>query len=387
MCAHREPSKIPRWEVISDLQSSSQSSRRSPSDSQSVDIVAIGSSSKRKAAFPSMGSQRHQKIARTDTSHYPGRSIKETEATSRTRDTFESRSTTTSPISTKRKRRKVILPQNREALQRLIAPLTVDSRQNGHLFRPRNTGLGSEATRIRPQKNPVEIIELLSDSDTPPPGDASNPIVLDSGDEADEPGSLVYPLLEVSRSTPRRENIHPDPPSGSNHLARSHTPQSSSPPDTSNIGDEFHDAAPPSVQRASLSPQSEHSIRAVDQPSVVNGKPDQTSLPIQDNSEIQDKMPNGVSENTREASSPVASSSSPMSPESRNKEVSDRLAISRISSSPNQSHLPPGDAFADRLLFQFAELCIVDDRDCGKASSELQQLDKVLLQDPLATSK
>lgn len=110
--------------VFVDLQSSSQSSRRSPSDSQSVDIVAIGSSSKRKAAFPSMGSQRPQKIARTDTSHYPGRSIKETEATSRTRDTFESRSTTTSPISTKRKRRKVILPQNREVLQRLIAPLT-----------------------------------------------------------------------------------------------------------------------------------------------------------------------------------------------------------------------------------------------------------------------
>lgn len=193
----------------------------------------------------------------------------------------------------------------------------------------------------------MEIIELLSDSDTPPPGDASNPIVLDSGDEADEPGSPVYPLLEVSRSTPRRENIHPDPPSGSNHLARSHTSQSSSPPDTSNIGDEFHDAAPPSVQRASLSPQSEHSIRAVDQPSVVNGKPDQTSLPIQDNSEIQDKMPNGVSENTREASSPVASSPSPMSPESRNNEISDRLAISRISSSPNRSHLPPGDASAD----------------------------------------
>jgi hypothetical protein len=47
----------------------------------------------------------------------------EPEATPRTRDTFESRSTTTSPISTKKKRRKVML-QNREALQRLIAPLT-----------------------------------------------------------------------------------------------------------------------------------------------------------------------------------------------------------------------------------------------------------------------
>ena len=190
----------------------------------------------------------------------------------------------------------------------------------------------------------MEVIELLSDSDTPPPGDASNPILLDSDDEADQRGSSVYPLLEASQSTLRRKNIDPDPPSGSNHLARSHTLQNSSPPDT---GDEFHDAESPSVQRISLSPQSEHSIQAVDQPSAVNGKTDHRSLPIRDSSEIQDKMPDGVSENTREASSPVASPPSPMSPESRNMGISDRLAISRISSSPNRSHLPPVDASAD----------------------------------------
>ena len=192
----------------------------------------------------------------------------------------------------------------------------------------------------------MEIIELLSDSDTPPPGDAGNPIVLDSDDEADEAGSPVYPLLEASRSTSRRKSIHPDPPSGSNHLERSHISQSSSPPDTSNTGDEFRDAESLPVQRASLSPQSEHSIQVVDEPSVVNGKTDQTPLPIQDSLEIQDKMPNGVSENTREASSPAASSPPPMSPESRNKEISDRLAVSRISSSPNRSHLPPVDTSA-----------------------------------------
>jgi hypothetical protein len=193
----------------------------------------------------------------------------------------------------------------------------------------------------------VEIIELLSDSDSPPPGDASNPIVLDSEDEADQPSPSVYPLLEASQFTPRRKNIRPDPPSGSNHLARSHTSQSSSPPDISNTGDEFRDAESPPVQRASLSPQSEHSIQAVDQPSVVNGKADQTPLPIHDSSEIQDKMPNGVSENTREASSPVAPFPSPTSPKSRNMGISDRLAISRISSSPDRSHLPPVDASAD----------------------------------------
>lgn len=180
----------------------------------------------------------------------------------------------------------------------------------------------------------MEIIELLSDDDTPPPGDASNPIVLDSDDEADQRDFSVPPLIEASR----RKDIHPDPPSSSNHLARSHTPQSSS-PDASNTGDEFRDADLP-VRRASPSPQSEHSIQAVNQ--FVNGKADQTPLPIEDGPEVQDKMPNDVSENTRETSSPAASSPIPMSPESRNT----GLAISRISSSPN-SHLPPVHASAD----------------------------------------
>lgn len=193
----------------------------------------------------------------------------------------------------------------------------------------------------------MEIIELSSDADSPPPGDATNPIVLDSEDEADQRGSYVYPLLEASQSAARRRNIHSDPPSGLNYSAHSHTSQSISPPDTSNTGDESRDAESLSVRRAPLSPQSEHSIQAVDQSSIVNGKTDQTPLPIQDSSEIQDKMPNGVSENAREESPPVASSSSPMSPESRNMGISDRLAISRISSSPNRSHLPPVDASAD----------------------------------------
>ena len=194
----------------------------------------------------------------------------------------------------------------------------------------------------------MEIIELLSDDDTPPPGNASNPIVLDSDDEADQRGSSVHPLPHIS--TPRRKNIHPDPPSDSNHLARSHTLQSISPPDASNTGDEFRDAESPSVQRASLSPQSEHPIQAADQPFVVNSKTDQTPFPRRDSSETRDKIPNGVSENTHEAPSPVAPSPTPMSPKSRNEGISDRLAISRISSSPNRNHLPPVDASVGSLV-------------------------------------
>jgi hypothetical protein len=183
MCAHRDPSKIPRWEVLSgkcascivrgyistssafvESQSSSQSSGRSLSNSERVDLPVIDLSSKRKAASSPMISQRPQKIARTDTSHHPGMPVKETEATSRTQHTFESRSTTASLISTIRKRKKVLLPRNREAQHPLFAHLTgtftileyhrrvavdiflspVNSRQNGNLSRPRNIGLGSE---------------------------------------------------------------------------------------------------------------------------------------------------------------------------------------------------------------------------------------------------
>lgn len=143
MCAHREPSKISRWEVLSgkcapcivqdhistsrtfvDSQSSSQSSGRSSPHSESMDLGVIGFSSKRKTALSPVGTQRPPKIARTDTSHHPGMSVNETEVASRTQDTFEFRSTTTSPISTKRKRRKVLLPRYREALHPLFAPLT-----------------------------------------------------------------------------------------------------------------------------------------------------------------------------------------------------------------------------------------------------------------------
>jgi hypothetical protein len=143
MCAHFEPSKVQRWEVLSgkcascitrgyfstssafvDSQSSSQSNGRGSSDPESVELAVIGSSSKRKAAFSPAGSQRPQKIARTDTSHHPGRSVKETEAISRTQDAFQSRSTTTSPMSRMIKRRKVLLPRNRETLHPFIAPFT-----------------------------------------------------------------------------------------------------------------------------------------------------------------------------------------------------------------------------------------------------------------------
>lgn len=192
----------------------------------------------------------------------------------------------------------------------------------------------------------------MSDDDTPLPGDASNPIVLDSDDEADpilaERVPSVQPLLDASQSTLRGKNIQPGSPSGSNYSARSHAPQCR-PPSASNTSDEFRDAESPPIERAPLSPHSDVDfVQAV--PSVANADADQMPLPIRDSSEIQDKMPNTVSENMREALSPVAPSPpSSMSPKSRNKEFSDQLAMARmsLSPSPNRGHGPPVDASVD----------------------------------------
>lgn len=104
--------------------SASQSSS-SPSSSKVVsdlegDLAIIGPLSKRKANLSPAGSQRAQKFARTDTSHRPGRSMKATEATSRTQGAFERRASTTSPISVKN--RKELLAPNREFLRPLPKP-------------------------------------------------------------------------------------------------------------------------------------------------------------------------------------------------------------------------------------------------------------------------
>lgn len=198
---------------------------------------------------------------------------------------------------------------------------------------------------MRSQSNYKEIINLLSDDDTPPRGDATNPIVLDSDDEADpilaERVSSVQPLLDASPSTPRRRNIQPRSPPGSNYLARSPTSLRGPPIGVPDTEDEFRDAESPSVQRATLSPDSDtHSVHS------LNANVDQIPSPLQDGSEIQDKMANSFSQNLREALPPVAFSPSAMSPKSRNKRIH-LLAIARISSSPNRGHDPRVGASAD----------------------------------------
>jgi hypothetical protein len=210
-----------------------------------------------------------------------------------------------------------------------------------------------QATQTRSQRKFHEIIELLSDDDTPPRGtsprgNASNPIVLDSDDEADiivaERAPSVQPLLDASPSTPRRKNIQPSSPSGSNYFARFRASPRGPIPGVSNTGDEFRNVESPSAQRAPLSPQSDmHSSL----PSLVNVNRDQVSSPIQDGSEIQDKMLNTVSENLREALPPVAFLPSPMSLGPGNKRNYNLLATARISLSPNRNHDPPVDASAD----------------------------------------
>ena len=155
-----------------------------------------------------------------------------------------------------------------------------------------------------------------------------------------EQASSVQPLLK-SFLTPRRKNIQPRSPSGSNYFARFRASPRGPLPGVSNTGDEFRDVESPSAQRAPLSPQSDmHSSL----PSLVNADRDQMSLPIQDGSETQDKMPNTDSENLHEPLPPVAFPSSPMSLRPGNKRSYNPLAMARMSLSPIRSHDPPVDA-------------------------------------------
>lgn len=155
-----------------------------------------------------------------------------------------------------------------------------------------------------------------------------------------EQTSSVQPLLK-SFLTPRRKNIQPRSPSGSNYFARFRASPRGPLPGVSNTGDEFRDVESPSAQRAPLSPQSDmHSSL----PSLVNADRNQMSLPIQDGSETQDKMPNTDSENLHEPLPPVAFPSSPMSLRPGNKRSYNPLAMARMSLSPIRSHDPPVDA-------------------------------------------
>jgi len=168
MCAHRAPSTIPRSDVLSDVVPSSSPSSRSPSDSEGVDIAPISSFSKRKASLSPKGSRHPQKFARTDTSHRLGMTVTGTKSTSLIKDGFESRPSAASVPSRKRKR--VLLPRNRELVHSLLRSGSGDSKRSNGQFQSYTSNLSSEATEVRRPGNHSEVIEVLSDDDTPPPG-------------------------------------------------------------------------------------------------------------------------------------------------------------------------------------------------------------------------
>ena len=102
-----------------DSQSSSQSSHVSPSDSEEKELAPTNSSSKRKATLTPPGSLRPRKSARTDLSHGPRKAVRRSEAASRTRDASDSDTGIALPIAVKKK--KVLLPRNREMLAKAMS--------------------------------------------------------------------------------------------------------------------------------------------------------------------------------------------------------------------------------------------------------------------------
>ncbi|KAI0001377.1 hypothetical protein BJV74DRAFT_95738 [Russula compacta] len=365
MGAHRGPSIIPRWETLSDPKSSSPSRSGGSSDSEDVDLSPITPISKRKATVPPVGSLRPQKSARPDTSRLPGMTVTETEESPRMQSAFVSRASVASPIT---KKRKVLLTRNHELLHSLLKPGSGNTRQNNVRSSPRNAGLSSAATQLHRPGNGREIIELLSDVDDAPLGNASNPIVLDSEDEAEpilsERASTNPPVLDAPQSISRLKNLQPTSPSG---LTRSRASWSGSLPDVSNTRDEnmlalgetfppsenvtiaklpsprqFRETDSSSTQILLHSPYSD--MHTADQPPAMDDNTDQMPSPSQNSSEVQDNVPNTVSEPMRGKLSPIPSSLSPTSSKLRSQRISYRLAMARISSSPSRGHDLSADA-------------------------------------------
>ena len=213
----------------------------------------------------------------------------------------------------------------------------------------------------------------MSGGDTPSPGDAkNNPIVLDSDDEAGpipistQRDTTITSSSNPSQSISQRKNLQQVSPSGSNHSARCHDSQSrNSPPAVSDTRDEnvpavreattseheiteeppppmqSHITEPPSTPTTPLLPHPDlQSVEpAVDEPPTANINTDQMPSPIQNGSEVCDNVPNTVSGSMCGGPSRVgSSSSSPISPKSRNMEISPRTAVAHNPSSPNRGH-------------------------------------------------
>ena len=218
--------------------------------------------------------------------------------------------------------------------------------------------------------NPSEIIDLLSDDDTPTPGDADNPIVL-SDDEAEpipvsaQRDTAIPSSSNSSQSLSQRKNLRPVSPSSSNRSARCHDSQSRNSP--SAVGDardenvptvrettiseygiteepsspmQFHATEPPSTPTTPPLPHSDlHSVKPVDESPAANIDTDQMPSPIQNGSEVLDNVPNTVLGPMCGGPFRVGSASStPIRPKPRNMGISPRTAMVHNPSSPNRGH-------------------------------------------------
>ena len=171
----------------------------------------------------------------------------------------------------------------------------------------------------------------------------------------------------------QHEDLHPAPPSSSNH---SHSSQSrGSPPviantrnentpavrETSTSEEEIPDNLPSPMQsRGTESPSSEtalflppsdlDSVKPIDELPALGANTDRMSSPIEDGSDVCDKVPGRGSGPMRRGSPPVPSSVSPISPKPQNMEIShesDESATEHIVSSPNRGHDLPTNASAN----------------------------------------
>lgn len=108
---------------------------------------------------------------------------------------------------------------------------------------------------------------------------------------------------------------------------------------------QFRETESSSTEILPHSPYSD--MHTADQSPAMDDDTDQMPSPSQNGSEVQDNVPNTVSEPMRGEPSPIPSSLSPTSSKLQSQKISSRLPMARISSSPSRGHDLSADASAD----------------------------------------
>ncbi|KAI0268603.1 hypothetical protein BC834DRAFT_645051 [Gloeopeniophorella convolvens] len=209
MSARRGSSTAPAWATLSAPRSSSPSSNGNTSDMESDDPTGPSNSvPKRKAGLPPDGPPRPSKSSRTETTRHPGRPAA-TPPHSHRHSGAEPHAGS-ALYGSVRPRKKVPLRQDGPSYATKYTPQSGKARKSDMALSSRRRVTGSSipgAAQTRSSGKQREVIEISSDDGGVVLGDADNPIVLDSDDDAPRTSTeQVHTRPGSSENISRSEN-------------------------------------------------------------------------------------------------------------------------------------------------------------------------------------